>query len=146
MTKIYHLALVIDWQLALEAQKTYFPPTYQQDGFTHGTADTNRLIEVANHFYTASQGDWLCLEMTEDSLAKQDIEVRFEPAANVGDTNGTLKEKTKPGERESEEVEPMLFPHIYGGIHPDVVIASYPVTRDQDGSFVEILLSQPNDA
>ena len=30
--------------------KTYYPPTYAEDGFTHATADPSKLLDVANHF------------------------------------------------------------------------------------------------
>ncbi len=129
MTKIYHLALVTDWQQAVAKQETYYPPTYEMDGFTHGTGEAKRLLEVANHFYTDSVGDWLCLEMTEDSLATQGVKVIYEPAANVGDKDGTL------------EGEPVLFPHIFGGLHPNVITATYSVIRNTDGTFVRIELT-----
>ena len=70
MTKIYHLALVENWEKAVEQNETYYPPTYEMDGFTHGTSEATRLLEVANHFYTDSIGDWLCLEMTEETLGQ----------------------------------------------------------------------------
>ena len=37
---------------------TYYPPTYEQDGFIHLTADPLKLLGVANHFYKSSIGDW----------------------------------------------------------------------------------------
>jgi uncharacterized protein (DUF952 family) len=128
MTKIYHLALAQDWHLAVNDQRSYYPPTYDQDGFVHGTADPAKLLEVANHFYTESQGDWLCLEMTEASLAAKGVTVKFEAAAAVGD---------QPGELGGE---PILFPHIFGGIHPQAVTATHAVQRDVDGNFTSIEL------
>ncbi len=126
MTKIYHLALVADWQTAVNTNAIYFPPTYDADGFVHGTSHAEKLLEVANHFYVESVGDWVCLEMTEASLAARNIKVKYEPAANVGDQDGTL------------EGEPVLFPHIFGGLHPDVVTNTYPVIRDTSGRFLAI--------
>ena len=68
MTKIYHLALVENWEKAVEQNETYYPPTYEMDGFTHGTSEATRLLEVANHFYTDSIGDWLCLNLFGNML------------------------------------------------------------------------------
>lgn len=130
MTKIYHLALVKDWQAALKENAAYYPPTYETDGFVHGTSEVSKLLEVANHFYTGSKGDWLCLEMTEETLGTRGIEVKYEPPAAVGDQDGSLT--TNPNE------EAPLFPHIFGGIHPDTVTATYSVTRDGTGRFLAI--------
>lgn len=130
MTKIYHLALVEDWQNSVSQQATYYPPTYDADGFTHGTSDANRLLDVANHFYQSSSGQWLCLEMTEQSLGDEGVKVKFEPAANVGKQDGNLSS--------NDATEPMLFPHIYGGIHPRAISAIYPVIRDASGKFLDI--------
>ena len=129
MTKIYHLALVSDWQNTLRHNTTYFPPTYDADGFTHGTSEPGRLLDVANHFYTDSVDEWICLEMTEQSLDKQNIVVKYEAPANVGNQDGKLEGKT------------ILFPHVFGGIHPDVVTKTYPVIRDASGAFTDINLT-----
>ncbi len=133
MTKIYHLALAKNWQKTVEQNGTYYPPTYDLDGFIHGTAEAGRLIEVANHFYTDSVGDWLCLEMTEESLSKLGVKVIFESPADVG---------AKESKAEHEE---MLFPHIYGGLHPNAITATYPVIRNPDGTFAHIELDKPID-
>jgi uncharacterized protein (DUF952 family) len=130
MKKIFHLALAKNWAETTDQNSTYYPPTYEQDGFTHGTSDQNKLLEVANHFYTNSIGDWVCLEMTLESLRGGRVEVRYEPAAPVGNTSGELKSL------DSHEV--LLFPHLYGGIHPVVVTQVFSVCRDDDGRFVEI--------
>jgi len=132
MNKIFHLALVADWEKAVAENRTYFPPTYDQDGFTHGTGEANRLLEVANHFYTESVGDWVCLEMTENQLNESGAMVRYEPAAAVGD---------KSGELANGDTSAPLFPHIYGGIHPSVVIGAHSVERDASGGFVKIEIS-----
>ena len=133
MKKIYHLALHNEWTAITKQGGTYFPPTYDQDGFTHGTGDADKLLEVANHFYIESTGDWVCLEMTEASLNAAGVEVRYEPAAAVGDKDGEL-------EKEMED-DTALFPHLYGGIHPAVVTDIHGVKRDEHGGFTEILFS-----
>ena len=66
---LYHLVQASLWRESLAKQEVYYPPTYEQDGFTHGTANPAKLLQVANHFYKDVPGDWLCLRMTIESLA-----------------------------------------------------------------------------
>jgi uncharacterized protein (DUF952 family) len=130
---IYHLALQSDWQECVDKNTIYYPPTYEQDGFTHGTGDANKLLDVANHFYQSSEGDWVCLAMTESALGRTGVIVKLEPAANVGDQDGRLD-----GEQE-------LFPHLFGGISPDTVHGVYSVTRNKEGQFLDIDLPDVNE-
>ena len=124
---LFHLIQADLWQAALDGDTTYFPPTYEQDGFTHATANPELLLNVANHFYTEVPGEWLCLKMTVDSLKAAGIEVIFEGTAPVGD-----KEADFPG------TEDELFPHVLGGIHPSAVLEVHTVTRADDGTFLSV--------
>ena len=57
------------WNAALESKKAYFPPTFVQDGnYTHATAVPQRLLETANHFYTSTVGDWICVQLSKQAL------------------------------------------------------------------------------
>lgn len=159
---LYHLAPVPRWRAAAASaaeggEGLYFPETYAQDGFTHLTADPSFLIAVGNSFYRDSTEDWLLLEL---DAAKLGGEVRYEPAAPVGDTQPSEELKAKQGgsggggeeEKEKEEEkqeeatkEPppataVLFPHLYGGIptRGGAVIREKKVTRGEDGSFLSI--------
>jgi len=124
---IFHLALADDWQRAVDSAGPYYPPTYDTDGFTHGTSDLPLLLTVANHFYADSTGDWVCLQMTEKSLAARSIAVKYERAAPVGSTSGDFAGS-----------DDIWFPHILGGIPAGSVTAVYAVTRDHDGRFLRI--------
>lgn len=130
MDNIYHLALRSAWEQVVDSAAIYYPPTYEQDGFTHGTGNPDRLLEVANHFYQASEGDWVCLAMTEASLAATGVIVKFEPAANVGNQDGAL-----------DTTDSELFPHLYGGIAPTAVNGIYAVARNPQGGFIRIELA-----
>lgn len=116
------------WATAVAESTVYFPPTYDQDGFTHGTANSSKLLMVANHFYTDVPGDWLCLRMTISSLAATGVEVIFEGTAPVGD---------KPADFDATNTE--LFPHLQGGIHPDAVLEAHVVERDAQGGFLAVV-------
>ena len=125
---LFHLVQADLWEAAVESDTTYFPPTYEQDGFTHATANPDLLLNVANHFYTDVPGKWLCLRMTVDSLEAGGIDVVFEGTAPVGD-----KEPDFPG------TDDELFPHILGGIHPSTVLDVHDVVRSEDGTFMAVV-------
>ncbi len=125
---IFHLVQAKLWQSTVSKNGgVYFPPTYDLDGFTHGTANPDKLLVVANHFYREVDGDWLCLRMTLESLKRSGVEVVFEGTAPVGD---------KPADFEGSDDE--LYPHILGGIAPRAVLAVHEVTRNDSGDFTAI--------
>ena len=124
---VYHLVQASLWQQSIANNSVYYPPTYDQDGFTHGTANPQKLLQVANHFYQDVPGEWLCLRMTVASLQASGVEVVFEGTAPVGD---------KPAEFDNENDE--LFPHLQGGIHPDAVLGTHAVQRTSEGEFLSI--------
>ena len=125
---IFHLVQAKLWQSTASTNGgVYYPPTYDFDGFTHGTANPNKLLVVANHFYREVDGDWLCLRMTSESLKRSGVEVVFEGTAPVGD---------KPADCEGSDDE--LYPHILGGITPGAVIAIHKVRRNDSGDFIAI--------
>ena len=124
---IYHLVQSSLWDTALATGEPYYPPTYDQDGFTHATANPDKLLSVANHFYTSVPGKWYCLQMTVESLEKSGVKTIFEGTAAVGDI-----------QPEFDGSEDELFPHILGGIKPMAVLESFAVIREADGTFSSI--------
>ena len=125
---IFHLVQAKLWQSTVSTNGgVYYPPTYDLDGFTHGTANPNKLLVVANHFYREVDGDWLCLRMTSESLKRSGVEVIFEATAPVGD---------KPADFEGSDDE--LYPHILGGITPSAVVEIHKVSRNDSGDFIAI--------
>ena len=124
---LFHLVQADLWQTAVDSGAAYFPPTYQQDGFTHATANPELLMNVANHFYLDVPGKWLCLQMTTDSLAAAGTEVVFEGTAPVGDKQANF-----------EGTDNELFPHILGGIHPNAVLKVHEVIRSSNGTFLSV--------
>ena len=71
---VYHLVQAPLWERVASAADgeaaEYFPPTYEEDGFTHATADPRFLLGVANHFYRDTEAPWICLKMTRETIAK----------------------------------------------------------------------------
>ena len=43
---IYHLVQTPLWEECKASGTTYYPPTYEADGFTHATADPSKLLEA----------------------------------------------------------------------------------------------------
>ena len=129
-TTIYHLVQKPLWEETKAKGGVYYPPTYEEDGFTHATADPKYLIGVANHFYKETKAEWLCLKMTRASLFEAGITLKFESPSPVGSTPA-LTDEQSGGER---------FPHIYGGIPATggVVLEETSVQREADGTFVGI--------
>ena len=124
---VYHLIQASLWEPAVEANATYFPPTYEVDGFTHGTSNPDKLLNVANHFYPDVKGKWYCLKMTVESLAETGVKTVFEGTAPVGNKQPDF-----------DGADDELFPHILGGIHPDAVLEVHKVNRSEDGTFLSI--------
>ena len=124
---VFHLVQAALWDATVAEDTTYYPPTYEADGFTHGTSNPNKLLNVANHFYPDVPGDWYCLRMTVDSLKQTGVETVYEGTAAVGD---------KAPDFEGADDE--LFPHIHGGIAPAAVIEVHAVIRAEDGKFLSI--------
>jgi len=124
---VFHLVQVDLWAAATEAGRVYYPPTYQQDGFTHGTANPEYLLTIGNHFYKETVGDWVLLKMTVDSLAATGVETIFEGTAPVGDKQPDF-----------DGSDSQLFPHIKGGIAVEAVLEIQSVVRSKDGTFLEI--------
>ncbi len=124
---VYHLVQKTLWDKTLAENSVYYPPTYDQDKFTHATANPDFLLTIGNHFYTQVEGEWLCLQMSVSSLAATGVRTIFEGTAPVGD---------KPADFEGTDSE--LFPHILGGIHPSAVLKVHQVSRDSGGRFLSV--------
>jgi len=128
--QLYHMCEKTVWHKATADSEAYFPPTFEKDGyFTHATAVPMRLVETANHFYTASTDEWICIELSNAALKRIGIVTRFEEPKPVGETGvGTTWSEWR-------------CPHIFGGIPaqaPGVVTKIYPMKRDEKGEFLSI--------
>ena len=99
----------------------YFPTTYDEDGGPHATAVAERLVETANHFYQDVAGEWICLR-PRPALRRCGITVKDEEAS-------------RSTSRPSADVERLVCPHIYGGLPPSVVDATFPIVRDGKASW-----------
>ena len=124
---VFHLVQATLWDQNIASDGTYYPPTYEVDGFTHGTSNPQKLLSVANHFYPDVQGDWYCLRMTVGSLKTSGVETVYEGTAPVGDIQPDF-----------EGAGDELFPHIHGGLKAFAVLEAHKVNRADDGAFLSI--------
>jgi len=127
---LYHMCEKALWEKAIADGEAYYPPTFEADNyFTHATAVPLRLMETANHFYTASVGEWICIELSNAAMKKAGVVTRFEEPKPVGD---------QPVDDKWSE---WRCPHIFGGIPAaaaGVVTKTYPMKRDEAGTFLAI--------
>lgn len=130
---LYHMCEKSAWEKAVADGEAYFPPTFEEDNnFTHATAISARLIETANHFYTSSTDEWVCLELSKSTLQKKaGIVTTFENPKPVGDQDIDI----------AWETSEWRCPHIYGGIPTQIegiVTKIYPMKRNEQGKFLSI--------
>ena len=130
---IYHMCEKHLWEEAVKSQKAYYPPTFEVDGFfTHATAVPERLIYTANHFYTESKAEWICLQLSRSALSDVGIVIKDEGGLPVGDT---------PVPDQIVENN-LVCPHIYGGIPTIESLGAltkiFPMTRTENGEFLAI--------
>jgi mannose-6-phosphate isomerase-like protein (cupin superfamily) len=129
---LYHMCQETMWQEAVDAKKAYYPHTFEADGFfTHATAVPQRLIDTANHFYTESQGNWICLQLSRQTLTNVGIITKDEEGLPVGDA---------PVPNQIKENK-WVCPHIYGGIPTTiegVLVNTFPIERNVEGTFLKI--------
>mmetsp|Transcript_30381 Transcript_30381/g.34631 ORF Transcript_30381/g.34631 Transcript_30381/m.34631 type:complete len:286 (+) Transcript_30381:109-966(+) len=130
---IYHMCQKKLWSDAVQSRTAYYPPTFEKDGyFTHATAEPERLIRTANYFYTGTEGDWICLQLSRDALSSIGIITKYEGALPVGQTTASNKRT------ESK----YICPHIYGGIPTTVkgvLTETFPILRHENGLFLKIV-------
>jgi uncharacterized protein (DUF952 family) len=111
MEYIYHLAPASRWHDWPNGQP-YLPAEYDADGFIHCTAGDALMIEVANRFYRATDGDYVLLVIDPARLT------------------APLK-----WEASSDDLA-AVFPHIYGPLDRAAVQEVRPVRRAADGEFL----------
>ncbi len=106
----FHLAPAEVWERQAEAE-AYLPEAYDADGFVHLTIGEVNLLAVANAFYQNDQRAHVVLVLDLNRLSAP---VRFEDEGHI-------------------------YPHVYGPLNRDAVVAVRRATRLADGSFVGIV-------
>jgi uncharacterized protein (DUF952 family) len=111
MTAIYHIATAADWARAQEAGQyttSTLGRTLAEEGFIHAST-AEQVAPVANLFYRGRPD--LVLLVVDPGRVR--AEIRFEPV---------------PGFDQP-------FPHIYGPLNTDAVVATRPLEPGAGGQF-----------
>jgi uncharacterized protein (DUF952 family) len=103
---IYHLVPADHWH-SCEPTTPYLPRDFERDGFIHCTRSLDLLLQVANTLYRNTPGEFLLLVIDERQVT---AEIKYE--------NGESS-----------------FPHIYGPLNRDAIVAIQPMPRHDDGRF-----------
>ncbi len=107
MNVTYHLVPKAYFD-SLDASADYLPAPFAQDGFIHCTNDPQEMARIANLFYRAEPPPHLYLYIDKDRVRSP---IRYDDA-----------------ERK--------YPHIYGPLNRDAIVAAREAPRDEQGSFL----------
>jgi uncharacterized protein (DUF952 family) len=105
MGRIYHIADAALWSAG---QGDYFPAAYGDDGFIH-CSGAAQVLPVLNSWYL-EHDNLVLLAIAVDRLRAE-----------------LVYENTIGGDE--------LFPHLYGALNRDAVVAVEPLTRGLDGAY-----------
>ncbi|MEP7289251.1 MAG: DUF952 domain-containing protein [Chloroflexota bacterium] len=108
---IYHITPAAYYE-SCPATQDYLPSQYQQDGFIHCTRGADLMVMVANRHYRDVPGEFLMLSIDVQALKSPLKYESFDP------------------------VLPFPFPHIYGAINRDAIVAVLTMRRDDSGVFL----------
>ncbi|MCL4396284.1 MAG: DUF952 domain-containing protein [Chloroflexi bacterium] len=102
----FHL-VPADYFDSLDAQADYAPFDFSREGFIHCTDGNAEMARTANRYYRSTPGAHYYLYIDK---AKVRAPVRYDDPAR-------------------------LYPHIYGTLNRDAIVAVRPAVRDADGTF-----------
>lgn len=129
MAVIHHLVAAEDWHRDLD--RPYSPASLADEGFVHCSPDLDTLLTVANRFYRHLTGDVLVVDLDEECLT---ADLRWEAPAHP---DGSATNPADP-----------RFPHVYGPLDRNAVIAVRRLRRGPGGTYIGIdgLLSRASGA
>ncbi len=113
----FHLTPKPCWDAGDPAAQ-YVPEAFERDGFIHCTDGAERVIDVGNRYFRADSRPFVALLIDVSRVA---AEVRFEDAERV-------------------------YPHVYGPLNRDAIVAVIPVERDRAGGFIRLAGATPPNA
>lgn len=104
----YHGTPKAYWD-SLDPAEPYLPADYERDGFIHCTDGAEAVSIVLTLHYRQLPGEWLVLYIDRDRVTSP---VRYDDAAKI-------------------------FPHIYGPLNREAIIAVREIGRADDGTFLK---------
>ncbi len=103
----YHLVLEAFYQ-ACNPTEPYTPEDFERDGFIHCTDGIENVIQIGNWHFKADPRPWLLLIIDKSKV--------------------TAKVVFKDPKR--------IYPHVYGPLNRDSIVAEVLVQREADGTFL----------
>ena len=94
---------------SLDSSKPYVPEPFAREGFIHTTEGRDAVPAVLTMHYKASQEPWVVLYIDQDRVTSP---IRYDDPAEA-------------------------FPHIYGPLNRDAIIAVMDIDREPDGTFLK---------
>jgi uncharacterized protein (DUF952 family) len=94
---------------SLDPSKPYVPLDFERDGFIHTTEGREALSITLTNFYKTESGPWVVLYIDKDRVTSP---LRYDDPAQI-------------------------FPHIYGPLNRDAIVAVKPLARAPDGTFLK---------
>jgi uncharacterized protein (DUF952 family) len=111
MEVIYHIVPKSYFD-SFPSDQPYLPEPYARDGFIHCTRGADLMVMVANRYYLNVQGEFLMLAIDVRALTAPLKYEALDPAV------------------------PFPFPHIYGPLNREAIIAVMALMRAKDGTFL----------
>ena len=108
MNITYHL-VPKSYYDSLDSTRAYAPRDFAREGFIHCTDGTAEMARTANRYYQAEPGVFYYLSIDKTRVHAP---IRYDDTAKI-------------------------YPHIYGTLNRDAIIAIRAVRRDASGSFLE---------
>ena len=94
---------------ALDPSAPYVPEAFEREGFIHTTEGREAVSITLTKYYKASTEAWVMLYIDQDRVTSP---MRYDDPAEV-------------------------FPHIYGPLNRDAIIAVKDIARAPDGTFLK---------
>lgn len=91
-----------------DPQVDYAPEPFAHDGFIHCTDGADEMARTANRYYQSNPAPHYYLYIDK---ARVHARIRY-------------------------DAEPHIYPHIYGALNRDAIVAVRPARRNADGTFL----------
>lgn len=93
---------------AFDPQNDYMPEPFARDGFIHCTDGADEMARTANRYYQSNAEPHYYLYIDQDRVRAR---IQYDDTAKI-------------------------YPHIYGALNRDAIIAVRVVRRESDGTFL----------
>lgn len=91
-----------------DSQTDYLPEPFARDGFIHCTDGADEMARTANRYYRSNPAPHYYLYIDKSRVR---VPIRY-------------------------VAEPRIYPHIYGALNRDAIVAVCPARREPDGTFL----------